>query len=106
VVQHQRDTLDKGEIYFFGKVSDDHGVSRLNLVYYKNREGEEAAIKNSIPVSREVYNEFFHSFPGEIVLDRGEDYSIYFEVFDNDGVNGSNVPRVRFLVTEKKPWTR
>jgi hypothetical protein len=89
VVQHQRDTLDKGEIYFFGKVSDDHGVSRLNLVYYKNREGEEAAIKNSIPVSREVYNEFFHSFPGEIVLDRGEDYSIYFEVFDNDGVNGS-----------------
>jgi hypothetical protein len=44
-VQHQRDTTGIEEIYFFGKVSDDHGVSRLNLVYYKNREGEETAFK-------------------------------------------------------------
>ncbi|HSI71119.1 MAG TPA: hypothetical protein VK941_12865, partial [Gillisia sp.] len=88
-VQHQRDTITNEEIYFFGKVSDDYAVSRLNLVYYKNLEGEKAAIIESIPVSREVYHEFFYSFPGEIVLEKGADYSIFFEVFDNDGVNGA-----------------
>jgi hypothetical protein len=92
-VQHKKDSLNNGELYFFGKISDDHAVAGLNMVFYKVAEGEEAARKAAIPVSREVYNEFFYSFPGEVELEKGEDYSIYFEVYDNDGVNGAKRSR-------------
>ncbi|UJH90210.1 hypothetical protein LZ575_15080 [Antarcticibacterium sp. 1MA-6-2] len=88
-VQHKRDSIDGEELYFFGKVSDDHGISKLNLVYYNTEEGEEASEKVSIPVNREVFNEFFQTFPGNVKLEKGTNYNMYFEVFDNDGVHGA-----------------
>ncbi|MCM4159219.1 hypothetical protein FHG64_09515 [Antarcticibacterium flavum] len=92
-IQHKRDSINNGELYFFGKISDDHAVAGLNMVYYKGTTGEEAANRTAIPVSREVYNEFFYSFPGDLNLEKGENYSIYFEVYDNDGVNGAKRSR-------------
>lgn len=87
-VQHKRDSINEEEIYFFGKVSDDHALTRLNLVYYKSEVGEEESEKISIPVSREVFHEFFQTFPGSLELEKGKDYTLFFEVFDNDGVRG------------------
>ena len=31
---------------------------------------------------------FYFAFPGNLELNKGIDYEIYFQVFDNDGVNG------------------
>ncbi len=86
-VEQGRDSIRGQELYFFGKVSDDHAISSLNLVYFTGNE-EDNATRVSIPVNKTVFDEFFYSFPGILDLKRGEDYSVYFEVFDNDGIRG------------------
>lgn len=86
-VEQKRDSIKVENVYFFGKVSDDHAVSSLNLVYYTGIE-ENNAKKVSIPVKKEVIAEFFYSFPGSLELEKGKDYSFYFEVYDNDGIRG------------------
>lgn len=86
-VQHKRDSLDGESLYFFGKISDDHGISGLNLVYFiKNQEEREERI--SIAVTKQEFDEFLYAFPGNVPLKAGSDYSLYFEVFDNDGIRG------------------
>ncbi|MFO7721421.1 MAG: hypothetical protein R6W85_13420 [Gillisia sp.] len=87
-VEHKRDSIDGESLYFFGKVSDDHAISALNMVYYIDNE-EDNSKKVSILLENQVFNEFLSSFPGNIPLERGKDYSIYFEVFDNDGIRGA-----------------
>ncbi len=87
VVEQGSDSIRGEELYFFGKVSDDYAISALNIVYFINNE-EDDAIRVSIPVNKEIFAEFFYSFPGNLELERGEDYSFYFEVFDNDGIRG------------------
>ncbi|MCJ7759225.1 MAG: hypothetical protein MUP24_13895, partial [Gillisia sp.] len=79
--------LDGESLYFFGKVSDDYAVSRLNLVYFIDNQ-EETAERISIVVTKQEFDEFLYAFPGNVALKEGNDYSLYFEVFDNDGIRG------------------
>src|SRR5690606_34929493 len=81
------DSITDADLYFFGKLSDDHAISALNIVYFIDNE-EDNASKVSIPVNREVFADFFYAFPGNLNLESGKDYSFYFEVFDNDGIRG------------------
>ncbi len=87
-VEHKVDSIDGESLYFFGKVSDDHAVSALNMVYHIDNE-EDKTEKITIPMDNQVFNEFLSSFPGNIALEKGKEYSIYFEVFDNDGIRGA-----------------
>ncbi|MFO8146761.1 MAG: hypothetical protein R6U03_05170 [Gillisia sp.] len=87
-VEHKLDSIDGESLYFFGKVSDDHAVSAVNMVYYTGNEKDNAK-KIAISVENQVFNEFLSSFPGNIDLEKGKEYSIYFEVFDNDGIHGA-----------------
>lgn len=87
-VEHKLDSIDGESLYFFGKVSDDHAVSAVNMVYYVDNE-EDKSEKIAITVENQNFNEFLNSFPGNIALERGKEYSIYFEVFDNDGIRGA-----------------
>ena len=86
-VQHKKDSIDGESLYFFGKVSDDYAVSKLNLVYFVENQ-EEKAERISISVTQSSFNEFLYAFPGNVNLQQGNDYSIYFEVYDNDGIRG------------------
>jgi hypothetical protein len=87
-VQHKQDTVATGKNYFFGKVSDDHSVTKVNMVYYS--ENSEKDIKKvNISVANQNIGEFLFTFPGELTLEKGTNYELYFEVFDNDGVRGS-----------------
>jgi hypothetical protein len=86
-VEQGRDSIRGEELYFFGKVSDDYAISALNIVYFIDNE-EDNATRVTIPVNKEVFSEFFYSFPGNLELESGEDYTFYFEVFDNDGIRG------------------
>lgn len=92
VVEQQKDTITESDLYFFGKLSDDHAVTSLNIVYFIDNE-EDKSQKEAIPVNPGVFAEFFYTFPGNLELENGEDYTFYFEVFDNDGIRGSKGSR-------------
>lgn len=87
-VEHKIDSIEGRSLYFFVKVSDDHAVSAVNMVYYIDNE-EHKAEKVAISIGNRVFTEFLSSFPGTIPLERGKEYSIYFEVWDNDGIRGA-----------------
>lgn len=88
----QNDSLNTDIQYFKGDVSDDYGLSRLQLVYFSENDEENTSTVD-IPVSKESFDEFHFSFPGNIQLESGLNYLFYFRIFDNDGVNGAKSAR-------------
>jgi hypothetical protein len=86
-VRSDADSTSRGPINFAGQLTDDYGISRLQVVA-RNVETGKQSIGN-IEVGRADFEEFFYTFPQGIILDEGASYEIYFEVFDNDGINGA-----------------
>lgn len=82
------DSLDQQSLYFLGQVSDDYGVSKLQLVYYPSDRETEKQIHN-IPISKSNFDEFISAFPNTLKIEEGVSYNLYFQVFDNDQVNKS-----------------
>ena len=81
------DSVSRGPVQFIGRLSDDYGLSKLQVVA-KNL-SDNSYKKYSILINTSDFEEFYYVFPQGIVLDEGTSYEIHFEVFDNDGVNGS-----------------
>lgn len=86
VVESRQDTLNSQITYFFGRVSDDYGLTKLQLVYYPSDNDEKKAFDN-LDVNKGNFDQFLYAFPGELELEEGKVYSYYFEVFDNDAIN-------------------
>ncbi len=100
-VVKKSDSIDEEISYFYGKVSDDYAVNKLQLVYYP--EGASDSLKRvSIPVAKESFANFLFTFPGNLDLERGVTYLYYFQVFDNDAVNGSKSSRSEVFGFRKK----
>jgi len=87
-VQHKQDSVVIDNHYFFGKVSDDHGITKLNVVYYPENNDKDSKSKKLAVTSQNV-GEFLFTFPGNLDLESGLNYTLFFEVFDNDGVRGA-----------------
>ena len=91
-VEAKQDTINSQLTYFRGRVSDDYGLTKLRLVYFP--QGDEAAKQlENIEVSTSNFDQFMYAFPGNLPLDEGVAYSYYFEVFDNDQINGAKSSR-------------
>jgi hypothetical protein len=69
-----------------GQISDDYGLSKLQIVYYP-KNNEKQANKASIAIKKDVFDQFVFSFPGDLPLEPGVAYDYYFEVFDNDALH-------------------
>ena len=82
------DSLDNQTLYFYGKVSDDYGLSKVQLVYYPLEDETNKKVVN-IPVSQTNIDDFVTVFPNNLNISEGIPYNVYFQVFDNDAVNGS-----------------
>ncbi|TRU60095.1 MAG: hypothetical protein EWV90_15595 [Microcystis aeruginosa Ma_QC_Ch_20071001_M135] len=76
--------IEKG--YLLGQVGDDHGISKLQIVYYPKNNPNDLK-RNLIPVKKDVYDRFIYSFPGDLPIQVGVPYEYYFEVFDNDAIH-------------------
>lgn len=85
-VQSRPDSTDSQRIYFLGQISDDYGLTKLQLVYYPLGE-ESRAEKSLIPVNANTVDQFVYTFPGLLQLQDGMAYEYYFEVFDNDAIH-------------------
>lgn len=85
-VNNAPDSLRVDKSVVVGQVSDDYGLSRLQIVYYpKNK--PEAGLKAQIAVKKDVFDQFIFSFPGNLPVAEGVSYEYYFEVFDNDALH-------------------
>ncbi|MBQ0788168.1 MAG: hypothetical protein KBT69_11740, partial [Oceanihabitans sp.] len=85
-IQMQVDSLDQQSLYFYGQVSDDYGLNKLQLVYYPSEKDTERTMVN-IPISKSNVADFISAFPNDLEITEGISYELYFQVFDNDAIH-------------------
>ena len=102
-VKSDLDSVTRGPVQFAGQISDDYGLSKLDLVYYEI-DNREAIKRHPITIKKSSFEEFYYLFlpEGELELASGGDYELYFEVFDNDAVNGKKSTRSEVFKFHKK----
>lgn len=106
-VEMKRDSMDIEALYFYGQISDDYGLSKLQLIYYpSNSDNEDKKEVVRMPISKSNFDEFIHVFPADIELKEGISYDLYFQVYDNDAINSykstkSNVFTYRKLTQDE-----
>jgi len=105
----QQDSLYQERIYFKGNIKDDYGFSGLQFVYNRyNADGQKIETEKKVSIaikSDATIQDFYYYFDaGTFNLQPGEKIDYYFQVFDNDGVNGhkssksqSNTYRVKTM---------
>ncbi|KAB1160435.1 DUF4175 family protein [Tenacibaculum aiptasiae] len=82
------DSISRGNAQFVGQISDDYGFKKLELVYYDKNNISDS--KNTlININKNNIQTFFFEFPNKLDLKEGVNYEMYFQVFDNDIINGS-----------------
>lgn len=93
-VQSQQDSAYHDRVYFKGNIKDDYGFTKLSFVYNKlNKDGK--VISSGITVPIKIQNnvtiqDFYYYFDQSMLnLNPGEQIEYYFQVYDNDGVNGA-----------------
>jgi len=92
-VEEVKDSTDKNLIYFIGNASDDYGIKNLNFKWRlkDNAEYEKLAIDFESTGKTAKYSHFWN-LTG-IGLNAGDEVYYHFEVWDNDGINGTKVTR-------------
>lgn len=93
-VDKKEDSLISKYMFFSGEISDDYGLSKLTFNYrYKKSEdslkiGKKYSTKITV-ISGKNYQNFIYSFDlNKLSISAGDVLEYYFEVWDNDGVNG------------------
>lgn len=98
-VMEERDSTSFKQLYFTGQVKDDYGFRRLTFNYQfihaESGKADHDLKSVEIPINKaNADDEFFHSWDlSEINIQPGDKISYYFEIWDNDGVNGSKSAR-------------
>lgn len=86
--EQKKDSINPFMVYFYGKADDDYGISRLNFVYRNISSG---SVLKYLPVNiGHSTDEIFYYMVDlrELVKGDGDELEYYFEVWDNDAVNG------------------
>ena len=106
MVEEYRDSVFEKRLYFKGVIKDDYGFNRLTFNYkiINEDQNEPNNIITKLPFSNGVNpQQFFHFFDlADINLTAGSKIEYYFEVWDNDKVNGSKSSRSQTM-TYKLP---
>ena len=93
------DSTDNKLLYFVGDAADDYGLISLSFNYRLRRNGQDGelqTIKLKKPDGKAV--QYSHVFDlNELGLKAGDEVSYYFEVYDNDAVNGSKASRTMLM---------
>ena len=108
-VNQKTDSLNPKNIYFSGLIKDDYGFSKLTFYFKKfgtDSTGKANEISGNFPLpfSKNNLNQSYYYFfdAGQYNLQAGDKVEYYFEVYDNDGVNGPKFSRTE-LMTFKAP---
>ncbi len=104
-VNEKLDSLNPKNIYFSGQIKDDYGFNRLNFHYKKSgtdSSGKAIETNGSFPINvnkTQVAQPYFYFLDAaQFNLQPGDKIEYYFEVFDNDGVNGAKSAKTQLMV--------
>lgn len=100
MVEEYRDSVFDRRLYFRGMTKDDYGFKRLEFHAQRSSEAGEPIGEEEItllPLAGGSTQEQFYHFldMATYSLGPGEELSYFFEVWDNDGVNGSKSARTQ-----------
>nr|WP_315417357.1 DUF4175 family protein [uncultured Pedobacter sp.] len=104
-VEEKSDSVSNKALYFSGQVTDDYGFSRLTFKYKikENNRIVSTVTKNIAIKSNATENTFFYFWDLKTATAKpGQEIEYYFEVADNDGINGAKVTRSE-IKTFKQP---
>lgn len=82
------DSISRGNAQFVGQISDDYGFKKLELVYYDKNNIQNTS-NRIININKNNIQSFYFEFPKNLNLKEGINYEMYFQVYDNDVINGS-----------------
>ncbi|ESU24646.1 chromosome segregation ATPase [Flavobacterium enshiense DK69] len=85
-IEQAPDSLKLKGNMILGQVSDDYGLSKLQVIFYP-KDNPKQARRGYIPVKQSSFDQFVYSFPSGLTLQQGVDYDYYFEIFDNDALH-------------------
>ena len=92
-----RDSVFMDRFYFKGNISDDYGFKKLNFVYAILDDKDSLSTKKiiDIPIDASLNGQdFYYYFDAQsLKLALGQKLEYYFEVWDNDAINGSKLSR-------------
>jgi hypothetical protein len=97
-VQSQQDSTYHDRVYFKGNIKDDYGFTKLQFVYSKlDKDGNVLSSSTVVPIKIQnsvTIQDFYYYFDQSMLnLQPGEQIEYYFQVFDNDGVNGAKATK-------------
>ena len=95
------DSTQQKVLFFVGEASDDYGLRYLTFNYrikpLKGEQGELQTVYLDKPAGKQI--QYDHIFDiNTLGLKPGDEVTYYFEVADNDGVNGSKTARTNLMV--------
>lgn len=91
-VEQKQDSSQYFTYYFKGEIQDDYGFSSLDFVYFlKDKESEAQRVPLEFSPAT-AHQQFFYMFDFS-QFSKGDEIKYYFEVFDNDAVNGKKSAR-------------
>jgi len=99
IVEEYRATVFENRIYFSGGIKDDYGFRRLAFRYKKLNDdialNEKETENINVDINRSLnQQQFYHYFDVTgLEVNPGDEIEYWFEVWDNDGVNGSKSSR-------------
>lgn len=82
------------QTYYSGLIADDYGFTKLLYHFEVDGKPNQSFVKN-IPIDKKnIRNSFYYSIDTDtLTLYRGDEIKAYFEIFDNDGINGPKSKR-------------
>lgn len=98
-VTQKQDSTSSKQLYFNGSIKDDYGFSRLSFIYRIYNTGDTSSHGGThtadISISKNITQQPFYFYwdMDTLALAPGQQMEYYFEVWDNDGVNGPKSAR-------------
>ena len=99
-IEQQQDSANLKNYYFSGEISDDYGLNKLEFRYHFTKSDDSARLRQPeksviVPISQgKLLQPFYYMWDlNPLNIKPGEEIEYYFQVWDNDGVNGSKFTR-------------
>lgn len=90
IVEEEKDSSLRSRTFFSGMLRDDYGFTDLKFFYTINDENEKKiSLKDIIDLNTNQQQFYYSSDFADIELKPGDRMVYYFEIWDNDAINGS-----------------
>lgn len=82
------------QTYYSGLIADDYGFTKLLYHFEVDGKPNQSFVKNISIDKKNTRTSFYYSIDTDtLTLYRGDEVKAYFEIFDNDGINGPKAKR-------------